>query len=142
MRDDAGLQYHLSVEPGLVPGETFAGQSRTLSAAGARGESCGEGIYTTHAPGWWFSQLAFEEVGELPRHVYLVRVREPSVADPWQPHQDLSPPEDVTVLTRLMEAPEDEDAPLDVGRLDWLAQRWLLDNPGLDPGPEAAGPRP
>ena len=129
MRGDAGLQYHLSVEPDLAEGETFADQVRVASSAGARGESCGEGIYTTHNPGWWFSQLANEAVGELPRHLYLVRVREPSGTDIWHAHQDLSEPGDVRVLAKLMEAPADVDAPLDTGRAEWLAFRWLDRNP-------------
>ena len=49
--------------------------------------------------------------------------------DIWHAHQDLSEPGDVRVLAKLMEAPADVDAPLDTGRAEWLAFRWLDRNP-------------
>lgn len=142
-RRDPALQYHLSVEPDLVPGLPFSRQTRTTSSAGARGESAGEGIYTTHSPAYWDGQLAFEEVGELPSTLYLVKVREPSEADIWSPHQDLSPPGDVVVLARILTL--DADRPLDIGRAEHIVERWIAGNPHLldpefDAGPPAHAP--
>lgn len=128
---DIAIQFHLSVEPSLEPGACFSEQVRTVSTDCARGGSMGEGLYTTLNAGYWFSQLAYEEVGELPRHVYLVLVREPSGPNGTSAHQDLSPPEDVRVLTKLLEMSEDGDDPLPVSKLEWLADRWVRDNPDL-----------
>lgn len=130
MTRDPAFQYHFSVEPDLEPGVAFAFQTRTCSSAGARGESVGEGIYSTTNPGYWFTQLARENVGELPRHVYLVRVADPGLGNVWAPHQDLSQPDDIVVLAKLMVVPDD-DTPLEVGRLEWLADRWLEANPDV-----------
>lgn len=128
MTRDPAFQYHFSIEPDLEAGVSFAHQTRTCSSAGARGESCGEGIYSTTNPGYWFSQLARESVGELPRHVYLVRVVDPGLGTVWAAHQDLSQPADIVVLAKLMVVPDD-DTPLDVGRLEWAVERWLEANP-------------
>lgn len=130
MARDPAFQFHLSIEPDLEPGVAFEHQTRTCSSAGARGESCGEGIYSTTNPGYWFTQLARENVGELPRHVYLVRIADPGLGNVWVPHQDLSQPGDIVVLAKLMVVPDD-DTPLDVGRLDWFADRWLAANPDV-----------
>jgi hypothetical protein len=62
--------------------------------------------------------------------VYLVQVAEPGLGTVWAPHQDLSQPEDIVVLAKLMVVPDD-DTPLDVGRLDWAAERWLEANPNV-----------
>lgn len=121
---DVNIQFHLSTEPNLIPGKTFDQQTRTNSSEGSRGESMGEGIYTTKNPGYWFSQLAYEEVGELPTHVYLVKINDGSTGSMEAAHQDLSKPEDVLVLTKLMDIPDD-DKPLDVGKLYYLADKFL-----------------
>lgn len=130
MARDPAFQYHFSTEPDLEPGVAFAYQTRTCSSAGARGEACGEGIYSTTNPGYWFTQLARENVAELPRHVYLVRVAEPGLGTVWAAHQDLSQPADIVVLAKLMVVPDD-DTPLDVGRLEWAVDRWLEANPDV-----------
>lgn len=130
MSRDPAFQYHFSVEPDLEPGVAFAYQTRTRSTAGARGESCGEGVYSTTNPGYWFTQLARENVGELPRHVYLVRVADPGLGTVWAAHQDLSQPADIVVLAKLMVVPDD-DTPLDVGRLEWAVERWLDAHPDV-----------
>jgi hypothetical protein len=139
-RRDPALQYHLSVEAELVPGLPFSRQTRTTSSAGARGESAGEGIYTTHIPAYWDSQLAFEEVGEPPTTLYLVKVRDPSEADILSPHQDLSPPGDVVVLARILKL--DADKPLDIGRAELIVERWIAANPHLLNPEFDAGPPP
>lgn len=143
-RRDPALQYHLSVEPDLVPGLSFARQQRTKSSAGARGEAGGEGIYTTHHPAHWDRQMAFENVGDLPSTLYLVKVMEPSEAVIWSPHQDLSPPGQVVVLAKILTI--DPERPLDIGRAEHVVERWIAANPGLlDPEfdlPHAALPSP
>lgn len=128
-RRDPALQYHLSVEPDLVPGVTCARQIRTTSSAGARGEAAGEGIYTTHNPAYWDRQLAYESVGVLPSTLYLVKVLEPSEADIWSAHQDLSPPEHVVVLAKILTI--DPAKPLDIGRAEHIVEQWMAANPGL-----------
>jgi hypothetical protein len=140
-RRDPALQYHLSVEPDLVPGLSFARQVRTTSSAGARGDAGGEGIYTTHHPAYWDRQLAIESVGELPSVLYLVKVMEPSEAVVWSPHQDLSPPGQVVVLAKILTI--DPDRPLDIGKAEHVAERWIAANPHLldpefDPAPGPA----
>lgn len=120
---DPHIQFHLSVEPNLIPGKPFSEQTRTNSSAGARGEAGGSGIYTTRNPQYWFTQLAYENVGDLPCNVYLVSVKEPSIGSTWAAHQDLSAPSDVIVLAKLMTVPDDEH--LDVGKLFWLANKYL-----------------
>ena len=143
-RRDPAFQYHLSVEPDLVPGLSFAKQTRTTNSAGAGGEAAGEGIYTTHNPTYWDRQLAYESVGALPSTLYLVKVSDPSETDIWSPHQDLSPPGHVVVLAKILTI--DPDRPLDIGRAEHLVDRWVAENPHLlDPGFDveaAASPSP
>ncbi len=87
----------------------------------------GEGVYTTKNPQYWFAQMAYEDVGDTPEHVYLVFVKNGDVGSVWSAHQDLSEPQDVTVLTKLMTIPPEQH--MDVGKLYWLADKFLKSHP-------------
>lgn len=126
---DPHYQFHLSVEPDLKPGLTFAHQTRTVSTVGARGESGGEGIYTTRQLSHWITQLSYEDVDEFPRYVYLVYVKGPTEGSIWSAHQDCNQPSEVTVLALLDVLDDDPDGPTpDIGKIIWRAQKWILNS--------------
>lgn len=133
------LQYHLSVEPDLKPMTPFSRQTRTVSTAGARGEAGGEGVYTTSNPRYWVSQLAYEGIGEFPRYLYLVWVKDGGEGTIWAAHQDVSPPEDVTVLTLLGDLGNGDDMP-NISRYEWIGEKWVAAHPAeierLGAGPD------
>jgi hypothetical protein len=127
---DPRFQFHLSVEPDLVPGRSFAEQTRTVSYAGARGDA-GEGngeIYTTSNLRYWITQLSYEDTGDFPENVYLVYVRDGSEGSIWSPHQDMSPPEDVIVLAKVGVIDASSDDMPDVGKMEWVAEKWLAEH--------------
>ncbi len=121
------FQFHMSVEPNLIPGKSFAEQTRTVSQSGSRGDA-GEGngqIYTTHDLFYWSSQIAYEDVGDFPNYVYLVFVREGGHGTIHAAHQDMSPPQDVIVLVKIGDSdPNSDDVP-DYGRMMAIGERWV-----------------
>lgn len=120
-------QYHLSVEPDLKPGKSFANQTRTISYDGARGNAGTDGnvIYTTLNLQYWATQFFYEEVDDFPNNVYLVYVKNPSKGSIDAAHQDASPPNEVIVLTKLGEIDLEDDNVPDYGKFQWLAQKWI-----------------
>lgn len=127
---DPRFQFHMSVEPDLVPGKSFAEQTRTVSFAGARGDAFDTqgDIYTTHNPSYWGTQMAREGMGDFPCHVYLVFVRNGHTGTIYAPHQDVSPPADVIVLAKVGECDPDSDDVPDYGRMVWLGQKWVKEH--------------
>ncbi len=125
------FEFHFSTEPNLVPGKTFAEQTRTVSKPGERG---GTGdIYTTRSPQFWDSQFAYEKIGTQPKYVYLVEVKSPSKFDPMGSlgHQTISKPKDVNVITKLGESKPDEL--FDSGYFEWLAEKFSKEQFGVKP---------
>jgi hypothetical protein len=125
------LEFHFSVEPNLSPNKYFSEQKRTVSKAGERGGT-GE-IYTTRSPQFWDSQFAYEKSGKIPKHVYLVEVKNPTPFDPLGSigHQSISKPEDVKVLTKLGESKKNEL--FDAGLFEWLAEKYSKQQFGVKP---------
>jgi hypothetical protein len=146
---DPRFQYHLSVEPDLVPGKPFSEQTRTISHAGARGDASGEDagyIYTTLNLRHWATQFFYEEVEDFPAFVYLVFVKDGSGGSIWAAHQDASPPQDVIVLAKLGEIDLEGDDVPDYGLFEWNAQKWIKQNGaaflqllGENPSPDVKG---
>lgn len=133
LKVDPRFQYHLSVEPGLVPGKSFAEQTRTVSYAGARGDAGGEDaghIYTTLNLRHWATQFFYEEVKDFPANVYLVFVEDGIFGTIETAHQDANPPASVIVLTKLgtIDLSGDNDEVPDYGKFEWLASKWIKQN--------------
>jgi len=76
------VEYHLSSEPDLIPGKTFAEQKRTVSTLGERGQGeagQGDNIFTTRDPDSWRDQFEME-LGQdapeaIPQNLYEVMVK-------------------------------------------------------------------
>ena len=126
-KNNTSIQFHMSVEPNLVPGKTFAEQQRTVSKQGSRGDAGDTDghIYTTNNLFYWASQLAFENIDDFPKYVYLVKLKDANSGSIWAAHQDASPSEDVMVLTKLGEI---DDEGTNIGKLDWLGEKWKKQN--------------
>ncbi len=110
-QSDAGdlagdIEYHLSSEPNLVSGKTFAEQKRTVSSVGERGygaEGQGDNIFTTRDPQSWRDQFEMELSQDapesIPKYLYEVRAKNPSPEGYLG--EATNAPGDVTVLRRL-----------------------------------------
>src|SRR3990167_4831038 len=99
------LEYHLSDNPNLVGGKTFAEQIKP-SNIGERGfagkeENIGQ-IFSTKNPQQWSAQLNFEG-NKKPQYVYLVEVKNPAKVDIMDdlPHQSINSPQDVKILKKV-----------------------------------------
>lgn len=134
-KHDPRFQYHMSVEPNLIPGMSFAHQTKTShsSEAGRRGDAFdGDGsIYTTLDLFHWSSQLTYEIPKkqfetDFPHYVYLVFVRNGENGSIWAAHQNLSNPDDVIVLTKIGETDPDPDSTTpDYGKMIWVSDKWI-----------------
>lgn len=120
-------QFHMSVEPDLVEGKSFAHQIRTISTDGERGNAGTDGnvIYTTLNLQYWATQFFYEEVENFPEFVYLVYVEHPTVGSTEAAHQDANHPSEVTVLKKIGRIDSSEDSVPDYGKFIWLADKFM-----------------
>jgi len=98
------IEYHISDNPNLVSGKSFAEQ-KTPTNIGERGfggkeENIGQ-IFSTKNPQSWSAQLNYEG-NKKPQYVYLVEVKNPGKVDIMDglPQQSINSPQDVKILSR------------------------------------------
>lgn len=119
-------EYHLSTEPNLEIGKTFAEQ-KTKGEIGMRGQSMGEGVYSTKNPQYWESQLAYEQNGKTPTNLYLVKIKNGSksgMLESGNESQTLNKPNEIIVVKKILT--NNEDKPLDIGLAESMRDKQIL----------------
>jgi hypothetical protein len=99
------FEYHLSDNPNLIEGKTFAEQTKPKNLGergfGGKEENIGQ-VFSTKNPQQWSAQLNYEG-NKKPQYVYLVEVKNPAKPDILDglPHQSISSPEEIRVIKKI-----------------------------------------